>query len=306
MLLFKVTKNNSEFLSNSVPEAQSSINEIENNMNPQSKCFSDESHSNNLNLSNSAEKVESPSKPYSRKEINIFYSKIKYIRKKYNIKKSRKNHIDSLVKKAKSKFLKAIFESLKFCLHSCNLSRLPQKFIINTRIEYNKTILNKTVEEIYTEFNLLPTFETLIENHMAYKNKQDMLYSLMKSKLKDIYKYYISSNLYIMDKKKIESKSGQSVVKLYDYVAVNICEYFLLNKGNDKRLNRWRNNKNIKKVFFKKKRFEIHKSVTKSANNNKYEDNKDNNINNNKNTSIKFNILKLENKEKNPNDEKKD
>ena len=48
---------------------------------------------------------EYPKKPSSRKEINVFYSKIKFIRKKYNIKKSRKNHIDSLVKKAKSKFL---------------------------------------------------------------------------------------------------------------------------------------------------------------------------------------------------------
>lgn len=303
MLLFKVTKNNTEFLQNAVPEAQSNTDEIENNMNLQSKCLSDESQSNNPNLSNSTEKVESPSKPYSRREINIFYSKIKYIRKKYNIKKSRKNHIDSLVKKAKSKFLKAIFESLKFCLHSCNLSRLPQKFIINTRIEYNKKVLNKTVEEIYTEFKLLPTFETLIEKHMVYKNKQDLLYSLMKSKLKDIYKYYISSDLYMMDKKKIESKSGESVVKLYDFVAINICEYFLLNKGNDKRLNRWRSNKNIKKIFIKKKRFEIHKNATKSANNNENKDNKDNNINN-KNTSIKFNILKFENNENSSNDEK--
>ena len=247
MFLFKVTKNNSEFLQNSVPDAQSSTNEIENNMNLQSKCFSDESQSNNPNLSNSIEKEESTSKPYSRKEINIFYSKIKYIRKKYNIKKSRKNHIDSLVKKAKSKFLKAIFESLKFCLHSCNLSRLPQKFIINTRIEYNKKVLNKTVEEIYTDFKLLPTFEILIEKHMVYKNKQDFLYSLMKSKLKDIYKYYIISDLYFIDKKSLESKFGEAIVKLYDFVATYLCEYFLLNKGNDIQLNRWRSIKKLKR-----------------------------------------------------------
>ena len=291
MLLFKVTKNNSELLLNSVLGTQSSTKEIENDWNLQSKNITNESKlENNPDLMNVNEKGESPSRPYSRKEINIFYSKIKYIRKKYNIKKSRKNHIDSLVKKAKSKFLKAIYESLKFCLHSCNLSRLPQKFIINTRIEYNKKVLNKTVEEIYSEYKLLPTFETLMEKHMIYKNKQDMLYSLMKSKLKDIYKYYISSDLYTMDKKRIESKSGESVGKLYDFVATNICEYFFLNKGNDKRLNRWHTNKNLKRVFVKKKRFEIHKDATKSANK------KDNNhINNNKNASIKFNILKFDN-----------
>ena len=273
MLPFKLTKNSSEFPQNSCLGNQSSINEIENNLNLQFKYFSNEFQSinpNNLNLMNSNEKGE----PSSEKGINIFYSKIKYIRKKYNIKKSRKNHIDSLVKKAKSKFLKAIYESLKLCLHSCKIKRLPQNFIINTRIEYNKKVLNKTVEEIYTEFKLLPTYEVLLEKHKIYKNKQELLYSLMKSKLKDIYKYYILSDLYIMDKKRIESKFGGSFVKLYDFVATNICEYFLLNKGNDKRLNQRRSNKKMKRVFVKKKRFEIHKKNTKSADN---EDNKDNN-----------------------------
>ena len=198
-----------------------------------------------------------------------------------------------MVKKAKSKFLKAIYECLKYCLHSCNLYRLPQKFIINTRIDYNKKILNKTVEEIYSEFKLLPTYETLVSKNKVYQNKQDLLYSLMKSKLKDIYKYYISSKLYIMDKKRIESKSGEAVVKLYDFVATNICGYFLLNKGNDKRLNRWKGSKNIRRVFIKKKRFEIHKSVGKDVNNNNNIDR--NNNNNKKNNYVKFNILKFDN-----------
>ena len=202
-----------------------------------------------------------------------------------------------MVKKAKSKFIKAIFESLKYCLHSCNLYRLPQKFIINTRIEYNKKVLNQTVEEIYSEYNLLPNFETLVKKNMVYKDRKDFLFSLMKSKLKDIYKYYISSDLYTLDKKKIEKKSGEAVVKLYDYVATNICEYFLLNKGNDKRLNRFRSNGNIKKVFLKKKKFEIHKII----NNNNV-----NNINSSKNIYIKFNILKFDNNFNSQNECKKD
>ena len=302
MLLFKIIKNNSEFLLNSVPGTQSSTNEIENNLNLQSKYFSNKSQLNNLNapnLMNSSEKGE-----HSKNDLNIFYSKIKYIRKKYNIKKSRKNHIDSLVKKAKSKFLKAIYESLKFCLHSCKIKRLPQNFIINTRIEYNKKVLNKTVEEIYTEFKLLPTFEVLLEKRKVYKYKQDFLYSLMKLKLKDIYKYYISSDLYIMDKKRIEFKFGESVVKLYDFVAINLIEYFRFNKGYDKRLNQKRSNKKLKKIFVKKRRFDIQKKVTKNTDNNDNKDNKDNNINNNKNTTIKFNILKFNNDINMPNDDK--
>lgn len=291
MSLFKVTKNSTEFNSSSVNETLSSNIEEENILNVQSNQTAIEQNENKLNLMLPNNDEEYPHKSNSRKEINIFYSRIKYIRKKYNIKKSRKNHIDSLVKKAKSKFLKAIYECLKYCLHSCNLYRLPQKFIINTRIEYNKKILNKTVEEIYSEFELLPTYETLVSKNKVYQNKQDFLYSLMKSKLKDIYKYYISSKLYIMDKKRIESKSGEAVVKLYDFVATNICEYFLLNKGNDKRLNRWKSSKNLRRFFIKKKRFEIHKSIKKDVNNN----NIDVNNNNKKNNSIKFNILKFDN-----------
>ena len=218
--------------------------------------------------------VEQPQKKSSRREIIEFYSKIKYIRKKYNIKKSRKNHIDSLVKKAKSKFLKGIYEGLKFCLNSY-INRLPQKFIINTKIEYNKKYLNLTVEEIYSEFKLLPTLDVIIENDMVQKDKKDLLYLLMKTKLKDIYKLYIISDLYLYEKRKIEKKSGIGVAQLYDFVATHICEYFLLNKGNH------RNGCVINKKFTKKNSNDHMGKKMK--------------VINNKNIFVKFNILKIEN-----------
>ena len=218
--------------------------------------------------------IEQPKKKCSRKEINSFYSRIKYIRKKYNIKKSRKNHIDSLVKKAKSKFLKGIYEGLKYCLNSY-INRLPQKFIINTKIEYNKKYLNLTVEEIYSEFKLLPTLDIMIESNMVQKDKKDLLYLLMKTKLKDIYKLYINSDLYLYEKRKIEKKAGIGVAQLYDFVATNICEYFLLNKGNHRN-----NYSNINKKF--------------SKSNNDYSCKKMKIINN-KNIYVIFIILKIEN-----------
>ena len=216
-----------------------------------------------------------PKKKCSRKEIIEFYSGIKYIRKKYNIKKSRKNHIDSLVKKAKSKFLKAIYEGLKFCLNSY-INRLPQQFIINTTIDYNKKYLNLTVEEIYSEFKLLPTLDIMIESNMVQNDKKDLLYLLMKTKLKDIYRLYINSDLYLYEKKRLEKKAGIGVAKLYDFVATNICEYFLLNKGNH------RNNYSyINTQFTQNKNNDCSSKKMKVINNNNF--------------FVKFNILKLEN-----------
>ena len=287
MSLFKVSKTDSEINPSPFQMIQNNQIEEENNSNHQYDILLDNSQKNNLRIPFCGNYFSINS--HSCKEINIFYSKIKYIRKKYNINKSRKNHIDSLVKKAKSKFLKAIYESLKYCLHSCNLNRLPQNFIINTRIEYNKKVFNKTVEELYTEFKLLPSYETLLQNNLIYQNKKEFLYFLMKSKLKDIYKYYISSDLYKLDKQRIESKSGEGIAKLYDFVATNICEYFLLNKGNHRRFNIKNNKSNENKLNIKKKRFLIKKKFSKSINNNNV-----NNINKNENIKIKFNIIKFD------------
>ena len=110
---------------------------------------------------------------------------------------------------------------------------------------------------------------------MVQKDKKDLLYLLMKTKLKDIYKLYINSDLYLYEKKKIEKKSGIGVAQLYDFVATNICDYFLLNKGNHRT-----NFSNINKKFTR-------------SNNNNYS-NKTMNVINNKNIFVKFNILKID------------
>ena len=229
MSIFKIIKNNSELFSTML-DTKANLSDNSNifNTNTQSMFLS-------KNIEKNVQNFNTTQKSYSRKDINIFYSKIKLIRKKYSIKKSRKNNIDSLVKKVKSKFLKAIYECLKFCLNSF-INRLPQRFIINTKIDYNKKFLCKTLEEIYIEFKLLPNYETLLEKNMIQKGKEHFLYILYKSKVKDIYKEYLKSDFYSNEKYEIEKKNGFGVAKLYDFVAMNICEYFLFNKGNDKRI----------------------------------------------------------------------
>ena len=70
----------------------------------------------------------------------------------------------------------------------------------------------------------------------------------MSSSLKDIYQYYITSDLYKYHRLYIIKKEGENIGKLYDYVAMNICKYFLYNKGNKKIINYKKNKSNVSKL----------------------------------------------------------
>ena len=169
-------------------------------------------------------------------KIISLYSTFKFLKEKYGLKNTRKNRIDCIIKKVKTKYLQAIHESIKYCVN-LYIKRLPQYFITNIKIEYNKMYLNKTIEEIYTEFKILPSLKEIIEKNLIRKGKKEYLIVLMSTTLKEIYQYYLSSQLYIYYRKYIRKKEGEKVAKLYDYIAQNICEYFLYNKGNKKKIN---------------------------------------------------------------------
>jgi hypothetical protein len=169
-------------------------------------------------------------------KIISLYSTFKFLKEKYGLKNTRKNRIDCIIKKVKTKYLQAIHESIKYCVN-LYIKRLPQYFITNIKIEYNKMYLNKTLEQIYTEFKILPSLKEIIEKNLIRKGKKEFLIVLMSTTLKEIYQYYLSSQLYIYYRKGIRKKEGEKIAKLYDYIAQNICEYFLYNKGNKKKIN---------------------------------------------------------------------
>ena len=182
-----------------------------------------------------------------KREIISLYSTFKYLKEKYGIENSRKNRMDCMIKKIKTKYINAIHEAIKYCVN-ININKLPQYFVTNIKIEYNKMYLNKTVEQIYKEFNILPSLNELINKNLIKKNKKELLIELMNSSLKDIYQYYLSSDLYKYHRLYIIKKEGENIGKLYDYVAINICKYFLYNKGNKKLTNYNNNNSNVNKT----------------------------------------------------------
>ena len=180
-----------------------------------------------LNLYINIPKIYSEIMPIdeNKKKILSFYSKFKYLCCKYKIDNLRKNHIDIIIKKVKIKLFKGIHEVLKYCLN-ININRLPQNFINNIKIEYNRQYLGKTITEIYLEFSILPPIKEILENKMIKKEKTEILILFMNSSLIDIIKIYLSSNLFVYDKKKLQRKSGLNDAILFDFVANNICDYF--------------------------------------------------------------------------------
>ena len=180
-----------------------------------------------LNLFINIPKIYSEIMPIdeNKKKILSFYSKFKYLCCKYKVDNIRKNHIDIIIKKVKIKLFKAIYEVLKYCLN-ININRLPQNFINNIKIEYNRQYLDKTISEIYLEFSILPPIKEILENKMIKKEKTEILILFMNSSLIEIIKIYLSSNLFLYDKKKLQRKSGLNDVILFDFVANNICDYF--------------------------------------------------------------------------------
>ena len=178
-----------------------------------------------------------------KNEIISLYSTFKYLKEKYNIKNSRKNRIDCIIKKVKTKYLNGIHEAIRYCIN-LKIGKLPQYFITNIKIEYNKNYFNKTIEEIYTEFNIIPSLNELNNKNLIKKGKKELLVILMNSSLKDIYQYYLISDLYKYHRMCIIKKEGKNSGKLYDYIAQNICTYFIYNKGNKRIINYENNNFN--------------------------------------------------------------
>ena len=166
-----------------------------------------------------------------------FQNTFSYLRKKLQVKYTRKIHIDSLLKKSKGKFFKAVHDSIKICLNIL-FKRLPQKFITNITIEYNKKFLHKTIIEIYKDFNLLPSLEDILSKNLCKKDKIELLKEILNTNFYSLYETYTSSERFKRDINEVKNNEGKRNGILYEFVASNFCIYYLYSKAHQ------RNNKN--------------------------------------------------------------
>ena len=192
----------------------------------------------------------------NQKNVFSFQKYFSNLRKKLQIKSSRKNNIDSLLKKVKGKFFKSINNCIKECLN-IKIKKLPQKFITNITIKYNQKYLDKNVLDIYNEFHILPKdYEKFMKN-----NNKEYFKILISYNLKELFSVFLESDRYKIELKTIEKNFGKKNGILFEFVSKNFINYYV----------------NSKAHLFKEKN-KIDNNII--DNNNIYNNNIDNNNNN--------------------------
>ena len=126
-------------------------------------------------------------------EMLSFQGLFTSLRKTLDVKYTRKLHIDSILKKCKGRFFKAINECVKKCLR-INVPKFPQNFITNISIEYNQKFLDFTMGDLFSYFHLLPySLDDIMEKNYCYKEKEIYLKYIFLSKMGSLYFQYIQS-----------------------------------------------------------------------------------------------------------------
>jgi hypothetical protein len=159
---------------------------------------------------------------------------------------SRKYQIDSLLKKCKSKIFKIIKEGLKRCL-LVKIKRLPQSFITNIKIEFNKRYLDKTLLEIFEEFGIF-SLNNLINKNSIKSERLELFNEFIRMRLRDVFKAYLTSKNFESELSMIKEKEDEKFAILYEFISRIFVEYYTYSKGNKpKNFNkRIRFSKNVK------------------------------------------------------------
>jgi hypothetical protein len=138
-----------------------------------------------------------------------------------------------------------------------HIKKFPQSFITNISIEYNKIILEFTVQELYKTFNSANiNLEECFEKNECYKGKENYLKFIMYSKISDLYLLYIQSNRYKREIQYIKNNIGIKMFLLYELVSDNYVNYYLFSKPHfckkqlkeeDKKISIFQNNSTYEK-----------------------------------------------------------
>jgi len=169
-------------------------------------------------------------------ESRSFQGLFTFRRKSLQIKYTRIIHIDSVLKKFKGKFFKSVNDCLKKCL-KIKLRKLPQSFITNISIEYNKKFLDFTIKELYTYFKLAPySMEAILQKDYCLEGKVNFFKYIYLSKISDLYLEYFQSKRYKKECETIKKQKGINSIFLHQFVEENFINYYLYSKPHIRKL----------------------------------------------------------------------
>ena len=159
-----------------------------------------------------------------------FHKSFYFLRRKMQIKQTRKTYIDCMLKKCKVRFFKAIYDCLKRCL-KIYIKKFPQSFITDISIENNKYILELTVKDIYKTFKLSnKNLEECFQEGLYHKEKELYFKIFCYTKISDLYLLYIESKRYLREIQNIKKYIGIKLYLLYVFVSENFINYYIFSK----------------------------------------------------------------------------
>lgn len=169
-----------------------------------------------------------------RLEFNELFKKLKNDLK--ITKKCRKLKFDSLLKRIKSRFFRCFQKCIKSCILDENLTKniktLPQKFITDIRIPTNKNILNMTLEEIYSVYNI--NLDILFPEKNLFKidsNKFEIFLKLWRMPFFQAYDIYLDSIQYKRDLVILDNLEEKNFNELYKITSENFINYYRIKEG---------------------------------------------------------------------------
>ena len=166
------------------------------------------------------------------KRRRTLHSTFLLLKKKLDLEQfMRKTQIDSLLKKCKSKAFKTIHEALKKCLN-IKLPRLPQNFITNIKIDFNKVYLEKTILEIYREHKIIPSVDEFVAKKYLIDDKIGVFKDFLALTFRNVFEYYVNSKQYVKDYYHIQQREGEKFAILFNYISKVFIQYYTKSKGN--------------------------------------------------------------------------
>jgi hypothetical protein len=112
------------------------------------------------------------------------------------------------------------------------LARLPQLFITNIKIDFNKTYLDRSIYEIYQENGVITSIEEFMEKGYIIEDKIDVFRNFLRLTFREVFESYVASKQYIKDYHHIKKREGEEFAILFNFISKILVQYYTKSKGN--------------------------------------------------------------------------